>query len=165
MKNILDTKEYRQKYQTQPQEKSLHMKNKKGSPESMAYRRSTSQLAQTSRQHPSLTNTFINTTPCKAIPASVEHMVSYIKNSKHFINRFATITIHYTYIPVSFDITSLLTNIPIAQAIYILKEHYNTTEDIKLTHHCVISTYFQFYNRTNFSNKKEEPRWDYHSHL
>ncbi|CAG9836786.1 unnamed protein product [Diabrotica balteata] len=77
---------------------------------------------------------------------------SYVRNSTHFITLISSLTVDPQDILVSFDVSSLFTNIPIHDSLVVLRDHL--TNDNKslvladLAEKCLLSTYFSF--RGNF---------------
>ncbi len=83
----------------------------------------------------------------------------HIKNSAHFLQKLQPVQAKSTEIMVSFDISSLFTNVPIAKTTEILMNvltndpslHNRTTLDAadvtNLVHICVTATVFTFRDR------------------
>lgn len=72
-----------------------------------------------------------------------EQSQSHVKNSRHFIE--LGFDISSTDILVSFDIVSLLTNIPIDQTLSILDtKHHIILDCLSLIKHCLSNNYFIF---------------------
>ena len=77
---------------------------------------------------------------------------SYIRDSAHFIEKIAPLTVKPDDLLVSFDVVSLFTMVPIDESLQLIKNHF--PEDIcALFHHCLKTTYFQyneeFYEQTD----------------
>lgn len=68
---------------------------------------------------------------------------SYIKNAQHFLEIISKITLEPKDILVSFDVVSLFTQIPVLEAVDIIKQKCEVTPDIlQLIKHCLTNTYF-----------------------
>ena len=80
-----------------------------------------------------------------------ENNFSNIKNSYHFIEILQGIRLQDNDILVSFDVTSLFTNIPIEETISIIRDKLkilNLPEEwADLTEHCLRNTFFQYKDR------------------
>ena len=76
---------------------------------------------------------------------------SFVKDSKHFVDKLKDIVIGPQDILVSFDVVSLFTNVPLQQALSHLQEIFS--EDIiNLFRHSLTTTYFQW-NQTFYEQK------------
>ncbi|GJQ88244.1 hypothetical protein Trydic_g13232 [Trypoxylus dichotomus] len=72
-----------------------------------------------------------------------EQMASYVKNADHFIDILAQQHVKSTDMLVSFDVTSLFTQVPINETIDIIRnKHQVENHPINLIEYCMKSTYF-----------------------
>ena len=75
----------------------------------------------------------------------VEKAASYVKNSQHFIDLIKNIRLEENDILVSFDVTSLFTQVPVDEALSIIEAKYKTPNYlISLAKHCLANTYFTY---------------------
>ena len=82
----------------------------------------------------------------------IGQMNLYIKDSTHFIDKINDTTLQETDLLVSFDVVSLLTNVPLHDTMTHIRNIF--PEDITaLFHHTLMSTYFQW--NQNFYEQKE----------
>lgn len=74
-----------------------------------------------------------------------EKMKSYVKNADHLIELLKTETVEPEHLLVSFDVVSLFTNIPVDEALQIIRQKYQPEEHIiDLIKHCLKNTYFSY---------------------
>ncbi|XP_055837278.1 uncharacterized protein LOC129905735 [Episyrphus balteatus] len=78
----------------------------------------------------------------------IENCTSSVKNSQHFISIIKDIHLRENEVMVSFDVTSLFTNIPIIECIEVIKSQLSTSDDdsklLELLHLCLTSGYFLY---------------------
>ena len=80
---------------------------------------------------------------------------SFVKNAPHFVEKVNKLKVPDSTIMVSFDVKSLFTNIPILEALHVIRRQLesdtlssrstmNTSSIIELLHICLTTTYFSF---------------------
>ena len=78
----------------------------------------------------------------------VNNCDSSVKNSQHFISMIKDTVLNVDEVMVSFDVTSLFTNVPIKECVQVIKTKLSTSEDdsklLELLDLCLTSGYFLF---------------------
>ncbi|XP_055856163.1 uncharacterized protein LOC129919329 [Episyrphus balteatus] len=78
----------------------------------------------------------------------IKNCTSSVKNSQHFISIIKDIHLRENEVMVSFDVTSLFTNVPIIECIEVIKSQLSTSDDdsklLELLHLCLTSGYFLY---------------------
>ena len=81
---------------------------------------------------------------------------SFVKNAPHFVEKVNKLKVPDSTIMVSFDVKSLFTNVPILEALHVIRRQLepddtlssrstmNTSSIIELLHICLTTTYFSF---------------------
>ncbi|XP_074035217.1 uncharacterized protein [Leptinotarsa decemlineata] len=86
-----------------------------------------------------------------------EKVDSYVRNADHLIDILKTQTVSPDDILVSFDVTSLFTQVPTGEALEIIKKKYKPEEHIiTLAEHCIKNTYF-IYNDQRYRQIEGAP--------
>ncbi|XP_074026892.1 uncharacterized protein [Leptinotarsa decemlineata] len=86
-----------------------------------------------------------------------EKVDSYMRNADHLIDILKTQTVSPDDILVSFDVTSLFTQVPTGEALEIIKKKYKPKEHIiTLAEHCIKNTYF-IYNDQRYRQIEGAP--------
>ena len=97
------------------------------------------------------------------------HTSSHVKNSRHFTVMMGSVHVESDEILVSFDVSSLLTNVPVSEAVSIIRERLREDRTLgnrtslslewtaDLLEMCLRSTYFSFGG--NFYKRRKVQRW------
>lgn len=84
----------------------------------------------------------------KDLQPLVEHAESYVRDSTHFVEKLKGMKLNTGDMLISLDVVSLFTNIPVAEALDVLREKYHQSPDtIDLVRHCMGTTYFLYDDR------------------
>ncbi|GJQ81844.1 hypothetical protein Trydic_g9871 [Trypoxylus dichotomus] len=75
----------------------------------------------------------------------VELTPSYVKNSRHFVDLIKDLRLEMNDMLVSFDVTSLFTQVPIEETLDVIRKKHKPPDYIMdLTKHCLSNTYFTY---------------------
>ena len=81
----------------------------------------------------------------KQLQPHTDNMESNVKNASHFVELLKNQTVQPGDLLVSFDVVSLFTNIPVDEAIDVIrKKHQPPHHIMELTEHCLKNTYFVY---------------------
>ena len=81
---------------------------------------------------------------------------SFVKNSSHFVGKVNKLQVPNSTMMISFDVKSLFTNVPILEALHVIRRQLesddtlpsrstlSTSSIVELLHICLTTTYFSF---------------------